>query len=256
MASRGKPVSQLDGSTYAHHNCVLAVTKKLMDLWTLGFWNPSVKSLRVATGDTSGGVNYTQAIAAAAKLSSNEVLLKGLYNVPTQTMRDLLTAGKEFGIAILCSVTVNTPYATGSYRGGHLVAVLDRRTYTWTDAAGLKRSQEQGLVMDPGRTTARFVWWPWSLLVKAALAHTSGNGVHLLAGRDRKNVTRPAKIAGAIRSTTAVVENPTNVVGSFTEGQGVLVVDTADGSAYPLQTRTLTQWNKLGPGKYAVAKIR
>lgn len=256
MAYKGKPVSQLDGSTFAHSNCAPAVTKKLMDLWTLGYWNPLVKALRIASGDTSDGVSFTDCETAAAKLSNQEVLLKHLYWAPVTVVDDMLEAGKEFGISILCSVTVNKPpYNTGTFIGRHAIAVLAKRTYTWTDSTGT-HSQKQYLVMDPGKTTAKFVWWPASLLIKAALASGDGAGVHVIYGRDRTNVTRVAKATGAIRSAPAVLDDPSNKVGTILAGATYLIADTVDGGSYAQDTRTLTGWNKLGVGKFTVAKIR
>lgn len=255
---RGQPMTQLDGSAFAHSNCVLTVARKLADLWTLGFWQPPVRALRVATGDTSGGVTFEAAEAATARITGGEVALRHRYSAPTSTLDDLIDAGRELGVTIHTAVTAGTPFATGRFRGLHLIAVLDKRAVAYTDAAGAKRTQKQGLVMDPGHSAPTFRWWPWALIVKAAQAATAGAGVHVLYGRDRVNVARTVKNDGAIRSAPQLVDSPkSNVVGHVKAGQTVTVAGTVDGGPYPLGTRkNLTGWNQLGPSRFVVAKIR
>lgn len=260
MTYLGEGVSQLDGSKYSQSNCVLASTTELMDCSTLGFWRVKPSNLRIISGDTEGGVSYTLAASTAKKATAGEVDLTVIYWAPenstTSTLDNLLDSPRVTAVSISAAVTRYTPFRTGTYTGGHTVIAGAKRFATVTRADGTKYQQKQVYVMDAGHLEAKWVWWPWSLLIKAAKARTGNNTIHVLYTRDLGGVSRVAKEDGAIRSSAKVILSPSNKVGTITKGNSYTVQETVRGGSYSLDGRTMSGWNKLGTGKYCVAKIR
>lgn len=245
-------VSQLDGSKYAHQNCVAACTSALGDTSSLSWWNVPPAKIRTLTGDISGGISYDDSVAALKTATGGEVDLKVMYWAPinstVDTLDDLITAGRVVAISILTSVTRYTPFNTGTFTGRHNVVVGAKRTILITREDGTRVNQKQGLVMDPGRTTAKWVWWPWSLIIKAAKASTGSNHMHCYYTRDLTKVTRTAKSSGAVRSVPEVRTG--NIVGRVVKGQGYSVLDTVRGSRWTLDGREGYGWSKIGDRKY------
>lgn len=258
MTYIGNAVTQLDGSKFAHQNCVLATTSVLIDSASLGYWKVKPSRLRTLSGDTSGGVTYSLAESTAAKATDKEVNLTTVYWAPENssesTLDNILSAPRLTAISIDAGVTRYTPFRTGTFTGGHTVTVGGKRTILVTREDGSRVNQKQAYVMDSGHSDAKWVWWPWSLLIKAAKSRTGGNSIHVLYTRDLGGTKRVAKGKGAIRSSAKVTS--TNRVGSLVAGQWYTVVSTVKGGTYTLDGRTMNGWNKLGTGKYCVAKIR
>lgn len=251
MTYLGNAVTQLDGSKYAHQNCVLATTSVLGDTSTLGFHRITPARLRVLSGDTLGGVTYTTAAKTILGATNNEVKLTVLYWAPQNstesTLDDILDARRATALSIDCSVTRYTPFRTGTFTGGHTITVGAKRYVTITRSDGSTYRQKQAYVMDSGHSTAKWVWWPWSLLIKAAKARTGNNTIHVMYTRDVTNVTRVAASDGPIRSSATIANNK---VGMVYKGKSYVVLDTVKGSAWTVDGRTGTGWSKLGAGKF------
>jgi hypothetical protein len=221
---------QLDGSAFAQANCVPSTGTMLMDRASVAKWRVPAPTLRTMSGDTSGGMSYSQIAPVVAKATANEV-------VPTVVTTDraglkaLIAAGHGAGVSILCSVTINTPYHTGSYTGGHSIYVN-----AWRYNASLGR--DEFLVEDPGRGTSTNplgpVWWPAWLLYKAAEARSAGSIVILL-GRDTEGVTRTATIAGSVRISATVTASKK---GTLAVGTKYTVLATGNGGAWTISGRT------------------
>lgn len=225
---------QIDGSAFAQANCVPSTGTMLMDRVSVGKWRTPAPSLRTMSGDTSGGMSYSQIAPVVADATAHEV-------VPTVVTTDraglkaLVAAGHPVGVSIACSVTINTPYHTGSYTGGHSIYVN-----AWRYNASLGR--DEYLVEDPGRGTLTNplgpVWWPAWLLYKAAEAR---GGVFLLVGRDTEGVTRTASSSGTVWSTTS----KTTAKGTFATGKAFAVVSTQNGDTWTVGTHTGSGWHKV-----------
>lgn len=259
MTYLGNAVSQIDGTYYAHQNCVLATTSVLGDSASLGYWKVSPARLRRLSGDTSGGVTYGLAEDTMYRASDQEVNLTTVYwapqNTTTSTLDNILDAPRVTAISISAAVTRYTPYRTGTFTGGHTVTVGAKRYQEIIRADGSRYKQKQVKVMDSGHSTARWVWWPWSLLIKAAKARTGGNSIHVLYTRDLGYFSRRAKADGAIRST-ASASSSANIVGRIYEGTAYTVILTLRGGTYTLDGKKMSGWNKLSAGRYCVAKVR
>lgn len=255
MIYLGDAVSQLDGTAYAHQNCVAACTSVLGDTSSLSWWNVPPSRIRKLSGDTVGGLTYGDSVAALKLATGGEVDLKVLYwapqNATTSTLDDLIDAGKVMAISILAAITRYTPYNTGTFTGRHNVVVGAKRYATLTRSDGTKFTQKQGLVMDPGHTDVKWVWWPWNLIVKAATSSTGTNAIHCYYTRDLTNVKRRAKTSGAVRSTPAVTA--TNVVGRVVKDAEYTVLDTVKGGTWNLDVRKGTGWSKIGDKKFTHA---
>lgn len=249
MIYLGVPVSQLDGSTFAHSNCVAACTSEAGDCSSLGFWNVKPATIRKLTGDTSGGLSYDDCIAALKKATGGEVALSVLYWAPESTLEDLVTAGRVVGLSIHTAVTRYTPYRTGTYVGRHNVIIGAKRYATITRSDGTKYQQKQGYVMDPGRTTARWEWWPWTLILQAANRSTeTTDKIHVYYTRDLVNVKRTVDSDGSIRATAS---DTATKVGTVSAGQIYTVLTTVKGGTWGTTTSNPGNgWSKIGTSKY------
>lgn len=260
MIYLGGALTQIDGSSMAQSNCVIATVSEEADCSSLGYWKLKLPVLRKLTGDTSGGVNYNLARDTVKMMTGGEVVLTVLYWAPetvtNSTLTNLLDAPRVAGTIISCAVTRYTPFRTGTYTGMHSVNVGAKRIATVTRADGTKYQQKQVYVMDPGHSVAQWVWWPLSLLTKAAAASAGAGKIHLIYTRDLGAVNRIAHEDGSIRSSTKVINSPSNIVGKITKDTAYQVVSTVKGTSYTLDGKTMDGWNKLGTNKYCVAKIR
>lgn len=246
MIYLGDAVSQLDGSTFAHQNCVAACTSELGDCDSLGYWNVRPSTIRKLTGDTSGGLSYDDSIAALK--AATGIGLKVLYWVSESALDDAIDSPRVAAISIDCSVTRYTPFRTGTYTGRHNVVVGGKRYVTVTRSDGSTYSQKQAYVMDPGRTDAVWVWWPWSLLIKAAKASTGNGTIHLYYTRDFTNVKRTVESDGAIRTSTSVTATK---VGTVRKGEIYTVLTTAKGGEWGSgTTHPGNGWSKIGTSKF------
>lgn len=247
----GRPVSQVDGSWAQNLNCVLASSAELADCSSVGYYRPTPSRLRSMTGDYVGGVTYDQAKRVIADYTNNEVNLTVIYwapeNLSESTLNSILNARRVTGISIDAGVTRYTPFRTGTFTGGHTVVVGNKRSvYVYID--GRRVLQKQALVMDPGHSTAEWVWWPWSLLIKAAKARTGGNMIHVLYTRDLTSTNRLAKSDGAVRSAPKMTAMK---VGEVVKGQVYFTETTMRGGAWSTSGHSGIGWTQLGVGRYA-----
>jgi hypothetical protein len=225
---------QIDGSAFAQANCVPSTGTMLMDRVSVGKWRTPAPSLRTMSGDTSGGMSYSQIAPVVADATAHEV-------VPTVVTTDraglkaLVAAGHPVGVSIACSVTINTPYHTGSYTGGHSIYVN-----AWRFNASLGR--DEYLVEDPGRGTLTNplgpVWWPAWLLYKAAEAR---GAVFLLVGRDTEGVVRTA-VGGVARSSATVTATKK---GSLTVDHTYTVLATVAGGTWTIGSHSGHGWHQI-----------
>lgn len=258
MTYLGQAVTQLDGSPFSHQNCVLAATSELMNCSSLGFWDVGVPRLRGISGDNYGGVTYDTAEVTASRASGGEVKLSHLYWAPetstNSTLNSLLSAPRIVAISIDAGVTRYTPYNTGTFTGGHTVTVGSKRTVTVYRSDGSSYRQKQALVMDSGHSVAKWVWWPWNLLIKAARARTGSNTINVLYTRDVGHVVRVAKADGAVRTSPKI--SATNKISKIYKNHSYTVLATLRGGEYNMDGRVLNGWNMIGTNRYVVAKIR
>lgn len=254
MTYLGDPVTQLDGSTYQHSNCAAAGGDELANCSSLGFWQPKPAAIRVKTGDTVGGLDYPEVAAAIKAMTGGEVVLTPLYWAAPATLDDVLDAPRVTGISILCSVTVNTPYHTGTYTGRHFVVVGAKRSVTVARADGSTYLQKQAYVMDPGKGPAyvKWQWWPWSLLMKAAMASTGNGTIHLMYTRDLGGVSRTTKSAGSIWSKPVGGSQIATIAG----GVAVTVLGTVKGDGYSANGHTAYGWSHIGKGYVKGLRLR
>jgi len=238
MAYNPDVYNQLDGSQYAYVNCVPATTTMLMDRDSVGKWRIPAPSLRKLSGDTSGGISYLQAAAVAGSASANEVKL----TVMTSTrsgLKALVVAGHSVGVSIDCSVTINTPYHTGSYTGGHSIFVSG-----WRYNAALSR--DEYLVGDPGRGTSSnplgYVWWPAWLLYKAAESRSGSTAIYLLVGRDTEGGTIISTTTAPIKASAT---NGSATLKSYGAGRYFTGAETVRGGSWTFQGRTAKAWTKV-----------
>lgn len=237
------PVSQIDHTAYQNLNCVAATASMLADTSSLGFWNVTPARIRSLSGDTSGGITYTAASNAVQNATGGDVNLQILYwapqNANRSTLDDLLEAPRSVGIVIHCAYTVNTPFRTGWFAGTHSVVVVAKRH---------RNGVKQALVMDPGRSDPKAVWWPWALLIKAAKGAAGGDFIHVLYTRDMDDVKRVAKKNGAIRSAP---RQDAPRVSTITAGNVYTVYGTVRGGQWEVPYHQGRGWSKLGVNKFA-----
>lgn len=188
---------QIDGSAFENDNCTVANLTTEMDTASEGFWRVPAWRLRQLSGDTSGGLTYDQIVALAPRATAYEVHVARLYYMPIGNVVTLLKAPRTVHISILCSVTITTPFHTGNFTGRHNIGLYDYRVYSWTDSAGVRHSQEQVLVGDPG-TSADFRWWPLALVLKAAQASASPGTCNVWYSADLEGVTRTARLGSPL----------------------------------------------------------
>lgn len=244
----GDTYYQLDGTSQQEANCVPSTGTDLEDTSSLGYWRTPAPKLRSLSGQPSGGLSYDTLIAAVKKATTGEVVLTRLYGVPVSTLDDLVAAPRAIGISIDCSVTIHTPFHTGSFTGGHTVGLYGRRFYN---------GQKQGLIGDPGRGTSSNklpkVWWPWSLILKAALSRTGGNGINVVYTRDLEGVTVKAKAPGNIRSGASTTSAD---LGNVTVGATYAVAATLHGGKWTtVDGHSGYGWARLTNGRYVAGGI-
>lgn len=232
----GNKLGQMDGSTYASRNCVAAVTAALIDRVTVGGIRVTGAYIRKLTGDTSGGITEIQAMKAATQATGGQVMLEPRYGLSPDQVRDLAKSGRAFGILISCAVTRYTAFRTNYYTGLH-------ELYVQRYDAGTDRY----LIDDPGTTTAGFMWWPASLLHKAAAAGTGYHGLQVLVARDTEGVSRIAHLVpGTIRATPDVSAASK---GSVQLGKAYNVLLTTNGGPWKREDGTTGDgWHKVRVG--------
>ncbi len=219
---------QVDGSSYQYDNCTVANLTTEMDSASCGYWRVPASTLRVLSGDTSGGLTYDQIVALAPRATGGEVHVTRLYLMPNGNVVTLLKAPRTVHISILCSVTINTPFHTGNFTGRHNIGLYDYRVYTWT-VNGVHHSQEQVLVGDPG-TSADFRWWPLSLVLKAAQASTGVAGTcNVWYSADLEGVTRVSRGSSPLYVSPALTATH---AGTLSAGSTEEVISTGFGGAW------------------------
>lgn len=209
--------SQMDGSVFGKSNCVLAVTTNLIDRATVGALRIPASTLRTITGDTSGGILHSQAAAAALKATNGRVVLTPRVLSSRQQLRDLSQAGIAFGLFMHTAETRYTRFRTNYYIGLHELYVQDY------DAAAYSF-----LIEDPGTTSAGYMWWPESLVFRAA--ERAGNGsIFVLTARDTEGVARKAVASGFFRAKPDLTSAHT---GTLVAGKSYHVIRTVNGAMW------------------------
>ena len=231
---------QGDGSRYQWLNCTLANLTVAMDCASGGYWRVPASRLRVLSADTSGGLTYDQIVALAPKATANEFHVTRLYFMPIGNLVDLLKAPRTVHISILCSVTIDTPFHTGTCVGRHNIGLYDYRVYSWT-ANGVHHTQEQVLVGDPG-TRLDYRWWPLSLVLKAAQASDRPGACHVWYGPDLEGVTRTARLAIPLYATPSLTAAH---VGGLTPGNAEQVLSTQAGPTWTYGGHTGNGWARI-----------
>lgn len=221
---------QIDGSRYQHYNCVESFGTLAMDCASMGFWRISASTLHAKWGMGAVGMPYDKLVEIVATQTNGEVKLTRLYWMPVEDLDTLLKAPRVVGISILTSVTAGTPYATGTFIGRHCVSIVDTRTYRWVDSNDVAHAQLQYLVGDPGKSTTEFVWWPATLLRRAAAASTGKVGqVHVMYTQDLEAVTFRARSSTPMYVTTDTTSAHS---GTVSAGSNEFVIKTVKGKTW------------------------
>lgn len=195
------PNPQMDNTTYARYNCVLASSVMLIDRATVSAKRPRTSSLRYHSKVTAlRGVTYGEA-AVAAKVFG--VTLEPRYGLSRESVKNLVDGGRAIGISIDTSVTRYTSRRTGTFVGGHTIYVND---YRWV-TSGCRCERNTSIdhaeyqCEDPGTTSAGYLWWSASLLYRAA-EKRGGGKINVLVSRDTEGVSRVAVMSGGIRAAS------------------------------------------------------
>jgi hypothetical protein len=246
----GRATSQLDGTRWQHYNCVAAQARTLIDTASCGYWRPSTASLRAAAGtDPYQGITYDAIDRAAASRTNGEVNFTVRYWASASLLEDLIDQGRKVAISIYTGVTrPYEDYRTGTFVGRHCVGVYAKRIARWRTPDGLWHSQRQGLVMDPGHSTARFVWWPWSLILRAATASTGNGTIHVYYTANLKSSRRTMRADSALRYSPSLSAAKT---GTALRGSTVDLIQTGKGGAWTYGTHAGTGWVKTGVHRWA-----
>ena len=231
MVFLASPYPQMDGSRFQSANCVAATTTELISLATVDRLHIPAWKIRQASGDTSGGIEYSVAAAAAYRVTNGEVSLASTRVVDWARVKEYLGT-RSLGIIIDCSKTVRTAYRTNSFTGLHSVTV----------AGGTIRDGTVK-VEDPGTTTAGWKAWPLDLLKRASLI----NGYHwLLVAPPTEDVDQTARIRAAVR---AKPDNSSRVLRTLQKGDVVHVRKTRRGGPWRRPDGTLGHgWHVLRNG--------
>lgn len=232
---------QIDGSAFAQNNCVPSTATMLMDRCSVGRWRVGAPALRILSGDTSGGMSYSQIAPAIATATKGEVTATVL-STDAAGMKALVAAGHPVGVSIDCSVTINTPYHTGGYAGSHSIYV---NAFRYNAAL----ARDEYLVGDPGRGTVsndlEYVWWPAWLLHKAALSNGGGR-IWLLVGRDTEGSAIKSVGSAVLRSKPSLTSTSK---GTFAAGLAFTGLGTTVGGPWTIGTRTASGWTRVSRRK-------
>jgi hypothetical protein len=245
----GPATSQIDGSRMQHYNCVAAQAKTLLNTASLGFYNPSTTTLRTASGASAyTGITYDAIDRAVYTVTNGAVNFTVRYWSPNSFLEDLIDQGRKVAISIYTGVTrPYEDYRTGTFVGRHCVGVYAKRIARWRTPDGLWHSQKQGLVMDPGHSTARFVWWPWNLILRAANASAGSGQIHVYYTADLKGSNRTVRVDVATRYSPSMSADKTGVARG---GSTVDLIQTGKGGRWYYGTRSGTGWAKIGVHKW------
>ena len=205
---------QMDGTAFAASNCVPATCVMGVDRATVGTRRPSTAAIRKASGDTSGGLLFTDAARATEQLTG----VKGIprFGLSRNDVRALLLGGHALTVGINCAVTRYTKYRTNYYTGFH--AVYANSLY-----------EQTAKVEDPGTTAAGYLDWPLDLLYRAAESFTGGRGINVIVWPDTEGVTKVAVKTGRIRGT-ASTQGPD--LGPIVSGKSYTALTTVTGGQW------------------------
>jgi hypothetical protein len=212
-----------------------------MDRDSVGWWRIPAWKLRQLSGDTSGGVDYGTAATTVSKATYGQVSPIVAYGRAPGDLQTLASAGHAGGISISAAVTVNTPYHTGSFTGGHTIYWGAYRLYS---------GQNQIAILDPGISNSAVVWWPLSLLLKAAEARTGNGTINLLIFRDTESVIRWPRYAGPVYSAPSVTSSKYGTPLNTASDATVLLTQNGGSWTVTAANRTVSGsgWHKIKYG--------
>ena len=99
------PQTQITGSALQYANCVAATGTMLIDRATVGRLRIGPDRIRAATGDTSGGLSYSQLADAVVKVTGGLVMLDVRRLDNRGQLRDLVAGGRAVGFIGSAAVT-------------------------------------------------------------------------------------------------------------------------------------------------------
>lgn len=205
---------QIDGSPLDESNCVPATCVMGVDRATVGTKRPTTAAIRKASGDTSGGLLFTDAARATEAVTGVKGTVR--LGISRNDVRALLLGGHALTVGINCAVTRWTAYRTNYYTGFH--AVFANSLY-----------EQTATVEDPGTTSAGYLYWPLDLLYRAAESFTGNGGINVIVWPDTEGVTKVAVKTGRIRGT-ASTEGPD--LGPIVLGKAYTAVTTVTGGSW------------------------
>jgi len=214
MVFLSQPVPQMSTGPFSSANCGPAVTSELISLATVDAEKIGAVKIRVASKDTSGGIEGGLLAKTANQLTN--YLYPFVYTpiADWALVRDLLEH-QSMGFIINCAKTVNTKYRTNSFRGLH-----------WLTVAG--GSIKDGTVKyeDPGTTYAGWQRIPLQLLRDAS----DLSGRHwILQTPGTEDVDKEAVRPTAIR---AKPDRTATRLGGLTKGETIHVIKTTRGGPW------------------------
>lgn len=208
MVFLSQPVPQMSTGPFSSANCGPAVTSELISLATVDAEKIGAVKIRVASKDTSGGIEGALLAKTANQLTN--YLYPFVYTpiADWALVRGLLEH-QSMGFIINCAKTVNTKYRTGSFRGLH-----------WLTVAG--GSIKDGTVKyeDPGTTSVGWQRIPLQLLREAS---DFGGRHWIIQTPPTEDVAKHATGAVAVR---AKADTESKRIGRLAKGDEVHVRKT------------------------------
>lgn len=209
--SQFQPVTPLSPSDCVPATCALGV-----DRASVGAIRVTHKEIRAASTDQYKGMTFTDAAAATYKVT--KVKGEPRFGLSRAEVNALVRGGHALSIGINCAVTVNTKYRTNLYTGLH--AVFMQSYYSSDDTYKIE---------DPGTTAAGYLYWPATLLYKAAESFTGGHGINVIVWPDTEGTTKLGATAGKVRAAPTVTAP---VKASIVLGKAYTVVSSLNGGTW------------------------
>lgn len=242
------PQTQIDGSTFQYVNCVAATGTMLVDRATVGRLRIPPAVIRRATGDTSGGLSYSQLADAVVNLTDGDVLLSVRRLDTRGQLRDLVASGRGVGFIGSAAVTRYTSRRTNSFTGLHSWMIA---AYVWVPGgecaceAKIPTAHAEYAVEDPGTTSAGWLRWSADLVYRTAEA---AGDIWTISTRDTEGTSRVAIGVGKVRATPSITAKALRPI---EKGRTYNVVETVRGGRWSRPDGTYgIGWHRIAAGGY------
>lgn len=230
-------------------NCAVCCLSMLTERASMGLFRLEPTAIRKQAGVScytgTGGVPYLAGVTAVKSLTGGAVVLTLTNGTPTE-LRDDIEAGRGAVVSLDYSGLLGRPCACDNdFGGGHAV---------YCNAARMRNGQLQYRYFDPlcdGRYNypRGYQWVDASIIHRAALLRSGGNGINYVISRDTEAVTRVARLEAAVRSTAS---RDARKLGELQKGRGYFVLATVNGGVWA-DGRTIWARIRWGTGTAYVA---